>query len=829
MATPPTRVTRRTAPTSGSFGNGSSPIPAGAGTYNSRVPNGTSAPPPDIRTSSTAEYAVNPNETYNILIAQQLANAQPEARQAMYDVLTPAQKQSLAALGGDTVNNIMVSTGATGTIPGVTAADPGSGFNSPGSPNYLGVQGVVPGTGTTGTGTTTPTTTTPTTTTPTTVPGTVAAAKTALGILNTNLTNPQLGANGTYAPVDQAAGAGEILTGAGSQLVGSPHVTAQQVNQQTNPGTATVDPNTIGTNTPQMTGVQGTVSPDALVNAPGSPSAVNGVAETTTLPPEALVTLPQGVLSPEAIAQYAQTSLTPDMMVNAATGTLSPEAMVNAINFQASEAFNQAIEQAKTDAVNFPIDPRSTVQEQYRQLTDFAPGELPGWAKGAVTSANQLMARRGVTSSTMAGGEITGAILKAALPIAQQDAQMFATLQLKQFDAKQSATILKASHIANLDIQSAQFTQAAALQNAQATLQMDLTNLNNEQQARVTNAQSLVEVAINNTGLRQQTALANASANLQMDMKNMDVQSAAALQNAQTIVSTLLANTANRQQTSMYNADIANRFSQADTDRRMQAAITNANNFMQMDLTNLNNRQQEAVINTQARVQSMLSDQAAVNAAAQFNAQSTNQTQQFFASLSSNIEQFNASIGLDAGKFNANMDNIREQFNASNALVIEQSNVNYLRNINTINTAEQNRANLVNSQNIVQMKSEALQASLQLYRDSAAMTFQSGESALDRANRVALMEMQITATKDLQNDAQKSATGSAVGGLIGDVVGSVVKGGLSFLGGGSSGGSGFGGSFGSNVSNSGVGGSLGGGSGSFGVGGSFSGGTGMNW
>lgn len=787
MAVTPTKVTKRDMPTSGNSGSANNTtIPAGAGTYNSNKSNGTSAVIPDVRTSTTAEYAVNPNETYNVLIAQQLANAQPQNRQAMYDALTPAQKQALAQLDGGAVNNIMVSTGAQGSIPGVAAPDAGSGFNTPGSPNYLGVQGVVPGA--TPTPTTTPTTPTPTTPSPTTVPGTVAAANSALGILNTNLTNPQLGANGTYAPVDQVAGAGETLTGAGSQLQGSPNVTAQQTNQQTNNGTMTVNPQTIGSNTPQMDAAQGTVSPEAQVTAPGSPTAVNGTAEQTTLPPEALVTLPQGVLSPEAIAQYAQTSLTPDMMVNAATGTLSPEAMVNAINFQASEAFNQAIEQAKTDAVNFPIDPRSTVQEQYRQLTDFEPGEIPGWAKGAVTSANQLMARRGVTSSTMAGGEITGAILKAALPIAQQDAQMFATLQLKQFDAKQSATILKASHIANLDIQSAQFHQAAAMQNAQAQLQMDITNLNNEQQARVTNARTLVEVAMNNTGLRQQTALANAAANLQMDMKNMDVQSAAAIQNAQTIVSTLLANTANRQQTSMYNADVANRFSQADTDRRMQAAITNANNFMQMDLTNLNNRQQEAVINTQARIQSMLSDQAAVNAAAQFNAQSTNQTNQFFASLSSNIEQFNASIGLDAGKFNANMDNIREQFNASNALVIEQSNVNYLRNINTINTAEQNRANLVNSQNIVQMKSEALQAALQLYRDSAAMTFQSGENALDRANRTALMEMQITATKDLQNDAQKAATGSAVGGLVGDVVGSVVKGGIGLLGGGSSGG-----------------------------------------
>jgi hypothetical protein len=45
-----------------------------------------------------------------------------------------------------------------------------------------------------------------------------------------------------------------------------------------------------------------------------------------------------------------------------------------------------------------------------------------------------------------------------------------------------------------------------------------------------------------------------------------------------------------------------------------------------MDMSNLTNAQQTEVLNTQSRQQAMLSDQAAANAAAQFNASSDNQT-----------------------------------------------------------------------------------------------------------------------------------------------------------------------------------------------------------
>jgi len=60
----------------------------------------------------------------------------------------------------------------------------------------------------------------------------------------------------------------------------------------------------------------------------------------------------------------------------------------------------------------------------------------------------------------------------------------------------------------------------------------------------------------------------------------------------------------------------------ANLNNRQQAALTNANAYLQMDMANLNNTQQTSLANLQIRQQSLFSDQAAQNAASQFNSQS---------------------------------------------------------------------------------------------------------------------------------------------------------------------------------------------------------------
>ena len=62
-----------------------------------------------------------------------------------------------------------------------------------------------------------------------------------------------------------------------------------------------------------------------------------------------------------------------------------------------------------------------------------------------------------------------------------------------------------------------------------------------------------------------------------------------------------------------------------------------------MDMTNLSNQQQTETLKAQQRIQSLFTDQAAENAARQFNATSQNQVDQFFANLNTQTSQYNAS------------------------------------------------------------------------------------------------------------------------------------------------------------------------------------------
>ena len=63
--------------------------------------------------------------------------------------------------------------------------------------------------------------------------------------------------------------------------------------------------------------------------------------------------------------------------------------------------------------------------------------------------------------------------------------------------------------------------------------------------------------------------------------------------------------------------------------------------FLQMDMANLNNQQQGIILKSQQDQQRILSDQAAQNAARQFNSASETQTNQFMANLEAQMNQYN--------------------------------------------------------------------------------------------------------------------------------------------------------------------------------------------
>ena len=356
--------------------------------------------------------------------------------------------------------------------------------------------------------------------------------------------------------------------------------------------------------------------------------------------PEKIETKNVGV--PEAFdpATYEAAEAAPKLgEAEAAKGTLSEGAIMEAAQGEVSP-------EALATAATQELDPRATTRYQLAELFKGIEegGPPPAWAAPAVRQVTAVMQQRGLGSSSMAAAATMQAMMESGIPIAAQDAQKYATIQLQ--------------------------------------------NLNNEQQA----------------------ALQNAAAVLQMDMANLN--------------------------------------------NRQQAAVNNAKAFLTMDMQNLTNEQQANTLTYQSKAQALLSDAAAKNTAAQFNAKSENDIQEFFAELGVQIEaanvgreiavkQFNSNQKVAIQQFNAQMETAADQFNANMELEINQSNAVWRRNVNTRNNAAKNEANRQNALNLLSIQQNALNQLWQKYRDKAAWTVKISENAKDRAHNAAMQAAAI--------------------------------------------------------------------------------------
>ena len=227
-----------------------------------------------------------------------------------------------------------------------------------------------------------------------------------------------------------------------------------------------------------------------------------------------------------------------------------------------------------------------------------------------------------------------------------------------------------------------------------------------------------------------------------------------------------------------------------------QAAITNAQSYLQMDMANLSNTQQASLQNLNTRQAFLMSDQAAANAAYQFNATSQNQVNQFYDNMSSQMSEQNAArndamkqyatseankiSALNAqntvqvseanaaresaiNQFNATLDNQRQQFNVNNQREIDQSNVVWRRGINTANTAAVNAANQTNAQNLLNLSNWAMSAAWQQWRDEASWVNTASENEQNRNHNMAMAALERSTAVDLQDQASKDSMYQMIG------------------------------------------------------------------
>lgn len=515
---------------------------------------------------------------------------------------------------------------------------------------------------------------------------------------------------------DEDKAAGEIAADTGQVDTTAPTATQTTADTAAPVTAPTTTPASTYDATTASTDVQGVM--DKLTAATGKPSA-EALADAATMSPDQLAQLG---LTVEQIAEAQRVQAPAPRKVEAGEmiegSTVDMERVKKEINFEAATGA------PSTDA---------TVQGQLTGLMEqFEGNEPPAWAAGAMRSAAAMMAARGLSASSMAGQAAIQAAMESALPIAQADAATFARFEQQNLSNRQQAAMFAAEKRA--EFLGLEFTQ--------------------EFQTRVANAAKVSDIANQNFSAEQTVALENARMAQTVDLANLNAKNAKIMADA----------------AAMSQLDMAN------LNNRQQAAVQQAQAFLDMDMANLSNQQQVSVFKAQELANALLNDQAAENAAKQFNATSENQTNQFFASLATQVAQFNneqsnAMNRFNAGEanavsqFNTTIKNQRDIFNAQNHLVVAQANAQWAQNITTMENAASNQANRDAALAANNLSMTAYNNIIQKERDLIAWAWQSAENQLDRDKDIMVAKIRLDDDDEKSNDLMSSAAGSFLGQL----------------------------------------------------------------
>ena len=470
----------------------------------------------------------------------------------------------------------------------------------------------------------------------------------------------------------------------------------------------------------QVDTAQGELSDDAIAKAANVDRVSPQEGADVTIKEGALAERVVGTLSPEAKAQAAKNAGTNLARVTRAKKQLRnaglPEEAITELGNDPEaleDKLTQFTEQERGVIAGLPEE--ALVSNQIDSLlSGMENGEIPTWAKPAVASVEAMLARRGLSASSVGRDNLFNAIIQSAVPIAQSNAQA-----IQQSVSQQKSIEAQAAEA------DAQRQQQVNLDKANKVFGINMAQFNADQQTELANSKFLQTVSLTEASADQQSAMQNA---VLMSQANL-----------------------------------------AEASLNQQAQIQNAKNFLAMDMANLNAKQQSNVLRAQQTQQRLLSNQAANNAAAQFNAASENQTNQFMASLNAQVEQynktqmnameqfnatqtnaaaardaqraadvekFNTQLAAQIEQFNSNQDFARNQWNAQNQAAVEQSNTQWRRQLNTANTAMQNQINMQNAQNAFNLSGSAMSFLWQEMRDQADYDFRASENEKNRIAQI---------------------------------------------------------------------------------------------
>jgi hypothetical protein len=324
-----------------------------------------------------------------------------------------------------------------------------------------------------------------------------------------------------------------------------------------------------------------------------------------------------------------------------------------------------------------PMQAASMAKEMDDLLSGMEEGNVPLWARPAVTKVEQMLAGRGISASSIGRDSLFNAIIQSALPMAQQDAS---------------------------------FKQDAFKTNYNAKVQAIFTDVNMEFAAKQFNATSINQTNQFRTQLQAQVDNQNAARADGMAQFNTNLKAQIDLDF-----------TARQDAAAKFNTNLDAQLGLDAAARQDSASQFNINLGAQLDLDAAARQDRIAQFNTDAQSRADLSNAARRDATDQFNVQTDVSSQQFNSSQANSMAQMTAQI-----------QSSRDQFNANMATQIEQSNVNWRRQLNTANTAGENAVNQANVQNAFNLSNQGLTFLWQEQRDEAHWDNQASEKEKTR-------------------------------------------------------------------------------------------------
>ena len=470
-------------------------------------------------------------------------------------------------------------------------------------------------------------------------------------------------------------------------------------------------------------------------------------------------------------------------------GTIIPDAATmnfSGVNATAIQA--QATDAQVSQAQN--IDPRvaATYEAQQTQQNIAQNGQMTA-AQGQVSQGTQVDPKDVVIDLDAVGNGTTPA--GAAL-------QQFASQGITDvIDTSTEAGKAKALELGQFNYIDSKATTKGQLEQ----LQKDF--FDEQGNPKIPNyAQGIARSVSKIATFKGMTGTAAASA---MSQALMEASISVAEQDAKFFQTVTLQNLNNKQEATLNRANVLSKMELANMDSRMAAAVQNSKAFMEMDLANLNNEQQARVLNTQARVQSILEDAKATNAARLFSAEAENDFGKFYDTLNDSINKFNvdqsnamAKSNADRrtqvsisnadqlnsmAKFNADLENNREQFYRDMQYNIDIANAKWRQTVTMTEDQQNFDAAATDVKNMIGVSVEQLN---QIWDRSDSLLdylWKTSDNKLERDNQLILTKLAGQNALDIQSMKASFEDSKATGALFGTVLDSFLgsSGGQSIL------------------------------------------------